>query len=513
MALGFWNCAKADPDKVFVVEPDGTEWTGRQLLDESARWANALTAAGLETGDVVTSLLPNSATYVLLYLACFRSGLYLTPINYHLAGPEVAYIVNDSDARVFVAHERFADIATKAATEIGEGMRRVSIGSIDGFEPEGAFRGDASTDLPAGTIAGSTMHYTSGTTGRPKGVKRPLGEVDADLSGELMTFMIGLFGITPGGANVHLVVAPCYHTAVTIFGGGSLHMGHKLVLMDRWTPEGCLEAIDRHHVTHSHMVPTMFHRMLALPDEVKARYDVSSMTHAIHSAAPCPIEVKQAMLEWWGDCIYEYYGATEGGGTLVTPEQWKQKPGTVGTPWPISTIKIFDDDGNAMPPGEAGTVWMSMGVEFEYKGDAGKTEKSWKDGFFTVGDAGYLDEDGWLFLVDRKADMIIAGGVNIYPAEIEAAIVTAPGVGDVAVFGVPNDDLGEEVKAVVEPAEGVDGDDALRAAIMDHLSERLGKQKWPRSIDFVDQLPRDPNGKLYKRKLRDPHWEGRTRQI
>jgi long-chain acyl-CoA synthetase len=358
------------------------------------------------------------------------------------------------------------------------------------------------------------MHYTSGTTGQPKGVKRALAQIDPDTMGEMMTFMISLFGIQPEGDEVHLVVAPCYHTAVTIFGMGSLHMGHKIVLMDRWTPEECLEAIDRHQVTHSHMVPTMFHRMLALPQEVRERYDVSSMTHAIHSAAPCPVEIKQEMLAWWGNSIYEYYGATEGGGTIVTPEQWRQKPGTVGTPWPISTIKIFDDDGNEQPPGEVGTVWMSMGeYSFEYKGDKEKTDKSWRDGFFTVGDAGYLDDDGWLFLVDRKADMIIAGGVNIYPAEIEAALLTHPDVGDAAVFGVPHDDLGEQIKAVIEPTAGVAGDDATRERVMEHLRERLGKQKWPRSIDFIDEMPRDPNGKLYKRKLRDPYWEGRTRQI
>jgi long-chain acyl-CoA synthetase len=240
------------------------------------------------------------------------------------------------------------------------------------------------------------------------------------------------------------------------------------------------------------------------------------MRWAIHAAAPCPIDVKQKMLDWWGPVIWEYYGATEGGGTLATPEDWLKYPGTVGNAWPISELKIVDDDGNVAPTGTPGTVWMKMssGGGFEYKGDKSKTDENHDaDGFFTVGDVGYFNEDGFLFLCDRKADMIIAGGVNIYPAEIEGEILAHPQVADVAVFGIPDDDMGEQIKAVVQPIDGVAADDALAASIMEHLRGRLAKFKWPRSIDFDPELPREPTGKLLKRRLRDPYWEGRERAI
>jgi long-chain acyl-CoA synthetase len=315
----------------------------------------------------------------------------------------------------------------------------------------------------------------------------------------------------PGSAGVHLVCAPLYHTAVLNFATNHLHLGHTLVLMDKWTPELTLECIARHRVTSSHMVPTMFNRLLKLPEPERMRYDVSSLRHVIHSAAPCPIPTKRAMLDWWGPCIYEYYSASEGGGTLATPAQWLQKPGTVGKAWPISQIRILDDDRNPLPDGAIGTVWIRMGdFHCEYHKDAKKTADAWSDGFFTVGDAGYLDPDGFLFLCDRKADMIIAGGVNIYPAEVEAQLVTHPLVLDAAVFGIPNPDLGEEVKAVVQLAPGATAD---AAQLLAFLSERVAKYKLPRSIDFVSELPRDPNGKLYKRRLRDPYWKGRSTAI
>jgi long-chain acyl-CoA synthetase len=258
----------------------------------------------------------------------------------------------------------------------------------------------------------------------------------------------------------------------------------------------------------------MFHRLLALPEETKTKYDVSSLRQVIHSAAPCPIDVKRRMLEWWGPTIWEYYAATEGGGTVVNPTEWLQKPGTVGKPWPISEVKVFDDEGNELGPGQIGTVYMKMGdISFEYHGDEEKTKKSWRNGFFTVGDAGEMDEDGWLFLRDRKSDMIISGGVNIYPAEIEGELLTHPKVGDAAVFGIPDEDWGEQIKAVVEPGDGVEGGPELEQELIAFLADRIAKYKIPKSVDFVAELPRDPNGKLYKRKLRDPYWEGKERQI
>jgi long-chain acyl-CoA synthetase len=263
------------------------------------------------------------------------------------------------------------------------------------------------------------------------------------------------------------------------------------------------------------MVPTQFHRMLQLPDDVKQKYDVSSMKWAIHAAAPCPIDVKRKMLDWWGPVIWEYYGATEGGGTTASPEDRLKYPGTVGSVWPIAELKIVDDDGNEAPTGTPGIVWMRMGAgDFEYKGDKKKTDESHDaDGFFTVGDVGYLNEDGFLFLCDRKSDMIIAGGVNIYPAEIEGELLAHPDVADAAVFGIPDADMGEQIKAVIQPVEGVQPDDALRDSIMEHLQGRLAKFKWPRSIDFTDELPREPTGKLLKRKLRDPYWADRQTAI
>jgi len=323
-----------------------------------------------------------------------------------------------------------------------------------------------------------------------------------------------MFGIKPVDGNVHLCGSPLYHTAVLTFASCSLHMGHTVVLMEKWTPEGCLRAIEKRRVTTSHMVPTQFHRLLALPAPVRGQYDVSSLRTMVHAAAPCPPEIKRKMIEWWGPTIYEYYAATEGGGTRVAPEEWLRYPGTVGKAWPGSAIRILDDEGKEKPLGEAGTVYMALGpAVFEYHKDKAKTEANRREGFFTVGDIGYLNEDSYLFLCDRKNDMIISGGVNIYPAEVEAALLAHPKVGDAAVFGIPDPDWGEQVKAVVEPAAGVDPGPALAQEILAFCSDRIAKYKMPKSIDFLPALPRDPNGKLYKRKLRDPYWEGRERKI
>ena len=359
------------------------------------------------------------------------------------------------------------------------------------------------------------MNYTSGTTGRPKGVRRPLPGVAPEVSAFGFGGILLLFGIKPDDDNVHLVGSPLYHTAVLTFSGAAVHLGHTIVVMDKWTPEDCLDKIQRYRVTHSHMVPTQFHRLLALPPEVRARYDVSSLRHMIHAAAPCPPDVKRQMIEWWGNAVDEYYAASEGGGTMVTAEDWLKKPGTVGTPWPMSEIAIFDDDGNRLEEAnQIGTVYISMQRgDFEYYKDKAKTQKNRIGSFFTVGDVGCLDEDGYLFLCDRKADMIISGGANIYPAEIENVLLTHPKVADAAVFGIPNEDWGEEVKAVIEPASGVGGDNELADDILAFCAGKLARFKTPRSLDFIDEMPRDPNGKLYKRKLRDPYWAERERAI
>jgi long-chain acyl-CoA synthetase len=357
------------------------------------------------------------------------------------------------------------------------------------------------------------MQYTSGTTGRPKAVLRQLPSFDPETWVRLFSPNLTRYDVTPGGDDVHLVTSPMYHMAPLSFGLFSLHFEHTVNLMDHRDAESALQLIDRHRDTTTHMVPTQFHRLVRLPDEVKRRYDVSSLRNVMHAAAPCPAELKREILEWFGPVVYEYYGATEGGGTIARPEEWLAHPGTVGRPWEGADVRILDDEGRQLPPGRIGTVYMKLMGTFEYKDDPDKTSANRIDGYFTVGDVGEVDDDGFLYLRDRKIDMIISGGVNIYPAEVEAALLQHPAVADVAVFGIPHDDWGEEVKAVVEPATTVTGATVTAEELIAHCQERLAGYKVPRSVDFVDQLPRDPSGKLYKRKLRDPYWQDRARSI
>ncbi len=512
---GFWNYAQRDPSRLALVDPDGREISRGELLAASNRLVHGLRKLGLGKGDCVAAVLPNGAEVIELYLAVAQAGMYLVPINWHLTAPEIAYILGDSEAKAFVAHERLADACTRAADEAGFPAERCfAVGRVPGFQPYDALLADQPDTLPEERAAGAVMNYTSGTTGRPKGVRRPLPPLEPEIAATLLTGFFAMFGIQPEDDNVHLCGSPLYHTAVLVFASTSLHYGHAVVVMDRWTPESCLQAIERYRVTTSHMVPTQFHRLLGLPEALRSKYDVTSLRCMVHAAAPCPVEIKRRMLDWWGPTIYEYYAATEGGGTLVTPEEWLRHPGTVGRPWVNAEIRIYDDDGNVLPQGETGTVYMKLGqADFEYYKDREKTRKNRIENFFTVGDIGYLNDEGYLFLCDRKADMIISGGVNIYPAEIEAVFLSHPKVGDVAVFGVPNPDWGEEVKAVVEPAEGVAAGPELEAELLAFCADKLAKYKTPRSIDFIAEMPRDPNGKLYKRKLRDPHWEGHERSI
>jgi long-chain acyl-CoA synthetase len=515
MDLGFWTIAQQHPDQTAVIDPDGAEVSYGELLGRANQIVGGLRELGLQVGDAVAMVLPNSTAVFELSLACLQAGFYLVPINHHLVGPEIAYIVGDCEAKVFIGHERFAEVCAAAADELDfpkEG--RFAVGDIPGFRPYDDLKAGQPATLPADRTTGAVMNYTSGTTGKPKGVRRKLPGTSPEESTLGFGGILFLFRLQPFDDNVHIVGSPLYHTAVLVFSGAALHLGHTVVVMDKWTPEGMLERIQRYRVTSSHMVPTQFHRLLALPEEVKARYDVSSLRHMIHAAAPCPPDVKRRMIAWWGDCIDEYYAASEGGGTIVFPDQWLQKPGTVGLPWPTSEIGIFDDDGSRLEANQIGTVYMAMQTgEFEYHKDKEKTQKNRIGKFFTVGDIGYLDGDGYLFLCDRKADMIISGGANIYPAEIESVLLMHPKVGDAAVFGIPHEDWGEEVKAVVEPAEGVEGGPELAGEILAFCSDKLARFKTPKSIDFIAEMPRDPNGKLYKRKLRDPYWEGRERVI
>jgi len=515
VALGFWARAQQSPDWIAAVEPDGTEHRAGDLLARVNQITHGLRALGLKPGDGIASVLPNGAAALEVYLAALQAGWYLTPINWHFTAPEMAYILRDCEAKAFFLHERFADVGTAAADEAGiPAGARFSFGSVPGFTPVTALRDGQPATMPDGRTAGATMHYTSGTTGRPKGVRRSLSGLDPDEAAELGSGLLSFFGITAGSPNAHLVSSPNYHTAVTVFGGSALHMGHTLVYMDAWDSEQALALVDRYRVTNTHMVPTHFKRMLSLPDPVRDRYDLSSMKWLIHAAAPCPVGLKQAMLDWWGPCVYEYYAATEGGGTIATPQDWLARPGTVGAAWPISEVMVADEDGNPCPAGKPGTVYMKMMLsEFAYKGDPEKTAAGRLRDYFTVGDIGYLDDGGYLFLCDRKSDMIISGGANIYPAEIEAEIIMHPKVADVAVFGIPDEDWGEQVKAVVQPSDGVAPGPELEAEILAALEGRLARMKWPRSIDFIDEMPRDPSGKLLKRRLRAPYWADRDSAI
>jgi long-chain acyl-CoA synthetase len=514
-ALGFWRRAEQEPDWIAAIDTDGTPHTAGDLLARVNQLTHGLRGLGLRPGDGIAAVLPNGIAPLELYLAALQGGWYFTPINWHFTPPEIAYILRDCEAKAFFAHERFAAAGAAAADAAGvPPSARFGYGHVPDFIPVADLRAGQPESRPADRTAGSTMHYTSGTTGRPKGVRRELSGLDPDEAVELTTLLLLLFGITTDPGNVHLVSSPNYHTAVTVFGGGAIHLGHTLVYMDTWDSEQALALVERHRVTNTHMVPTQFKRMLSLPEEARNAYDLSSMKWLIHAAAPCPAGIKRAMLDWWGPCVYEYYAATEGGGTLATPQDWLAKPGTVGTPWPVSEVMIADDDGSECPPGKPGTVYMKMPTfEFSYKGDPEKTAAGRLRGFFTVGDIGYLDDDGFLFLCDRKSDMIISGGANIYPAEVEAEIIMHPKVADVAVFGIPDEEWGEQVKAVVQAADGAQPGDELAAEILASLDGRLSRMKWPKSIGFIAEMPRDPSGKLLKRRLREPYWQHHGKTI
>jgi long-chain acyl-CoA synthetase len=358
------------------------------------------------------------------------------------------------------------------------------------------------------------MQYTSGTTGRPKAVQRTLPSFDPETWVQVFSGNLLRYDIEPGGDAVHLVTSPMYHMSPLSFGYFSAHFEHPVVLMEKWDAEEALRLVARYRVTDTAMVPTQLHRLMQLPEQVRAGYDVSSLRQVIHAAAPCPIDLKRKLFDWLGPVIYEFYGATEGGGTLATPQDWLAHPGTVGRPWQGADVKVLDDEGNEVPAGTVGTVFMKlMGGDFRYKGDPDKTDSNRRGDLFTVGDMGELDADGFLYLRDRKIDMIISGGVNVYPAEVEAALLSHPAVGDAAVFGIPDEDWGEQVKAVVEPVPGATASLGLAEELLAHCASQLATYKCPRSIEFTEAMPRDPNGKLYKRRLRDPYWERSGRDL
>jgi long-chain acyl-CoA synthetase len=499
MVLAFW--AGDQPGTLAIASPQGDR-TFAELNANANRLVRALRERGVAAGDGLALMVSNRPEFAEVLAAAQRGGLRTTPINWHLTAEEAAYIVGDCQARVFVADVRFGEVAAAAAAQSAGASVRLAVGGdIAGFEGyDAAIAPHDGSDIDDPEL-GRSMLYTSGTTGRPKGVHR--AETPP-------TSAIGrAFRYRPGETR-HLCTGPLYHAAPLAFSlAGPLNAGVGVVLMDKWSPEETLRLIADESITHSHMVPTMFHRLLSLPDEVRTAADTSSLRMVIHGAAPCPVSVKKAIIEWWGPVLLEYYAATEGSGTFVTSADWLERPGTVGKPANADHIRIYDPVGGdePLPPGEVGTVYLRAPQvgRFDYFGDKAKTESSYRGDYFTLGDVGYLDEDGYLFLTDRSADLIISGGVNVYPAEVEAELLGHPAVGDAAVIGVPDSEWGESVVAVVELKQGIEGSDDLAGELIEHCRANLARFKCPRRVDFVDVLPRTDSGKLYKRRLRDQY--------
>jgi acyl-CoA synthetase (AMP-forming)/AMP-acid ligase II len=502
------------PEATALVMSSGETLSYGELLTRSDAAAQLLYHAGLRRGDGAAIMLLNSPEFFEIAWAAQRSGLYYTPVNTHLTFEEVDYIVDDSGAKALFIDASMTELAERLVDRNPAVTARYSVGGdLDGYLQYEK----ATAAMPAGgppePSQGTEMLYSSGTTGRPKAVHRPLpGPEGSWAQGAVETSLRDRYGMTED--DVYLSPAPLYHSAPLNFTMAVLRLGATNVVMERFDPEQCLQLIERHRVTHAQFVPTMFVRMLKLPEAVRRRYDVSSLRYVVHAAAPYPVEVKQQMMDWLGPIIYEYYGGTEGfAGTFIGPEEWLAHPGSVGRP--MSKVHVLDEDGAELAPGQAGTLYFEGGPAFEYHNDPEKTRSVSNDrGWRTLGDVGYVDEEGYLYLTDRATFMIVSGGVNIYPQEAENVLVMHPAVADVAVFGVPNAEFGEEVKAVVQPLEWERAGPELAEELLAHCRAHLAAYKCPRSLDFERELPRDPNGKLYKRRLRERYWEGhRTRLL
>ncbi|MEE4300553.1 MAG: AMP-binding protein [Pseudomonadales bacterium] len=486
------------------------------------RLVHALRGAGLAPGDVFATFCGNRREFFEIMTAAAHGGWLFVPVNWHFTAEELAYVVDNSDSKLLFADARFEAVVREAVARedfpaLPEPVLIGADAAHDGFTDYEAFLATGSDAEPADQCMGGPMFYTSGTTGRPKGVRSksqpPGGPIEVL---EMMSAgMPGMLQLPEGGTT--LLCGPVYHSAQWAFSFLPLMNGSAVVMHHRFDAAEVLRAIDAHRVTNVHLVPTQFHRLLKLDPETREAFDGSSLVAVWHGAAPCPPDAKRRMLEWWGPVVHEYYGSTEGSIVSVCPaEQWLAKPGSLGRPVPIVEVRIVKEDGSPAGPGESGQIYVKhlMGSDFEYHKEPEKTASAHLEpGVFTFGDVGYLDEDGDLFMSDRKIDMIISGGVNIYPAEIEGVLTSHPAVADAAVFGIPNEEFGEEVKAAVELVPGQVGSAALAAELVAHVRAHLAGYKAPKSVDFEAALPRHPTGKLYKRLLRDRYWQDAGRAI
>jgi acyl-CoA synthetase (AMP-forming)/AMP-acid ligase II len=512
--------AAKDPDRPAVIYGNGEHVeTYGELERRSRRVAHLLRQAGLQPGDCVATYIANDDEFFDIFWACHRCGLYFTPVNWHLQYDEIEYIVENCDAKALFAHSRFADLAARVAATSPRLQLKVGTGGrIPGFDRYEDRLADIADDEPLeDELEGSIMLYSSGTTGRPKGVRRPIsgkpaGDPQANV---LVVGLLALFGCSAD--DRYLSPAPLYHAAPLVWSSTHHRIGATTIIMRKFEPETALQTIQEQKATSSQWVPTHFRRLLQLPAEVRDRYDVSSLRLAVHAAAPCPIPLKEQMIAWWGEKIVEYYGGTEGGGTLIWSKDWLTHKGSVVRHWAGGKVFILDEEGNEITePNREGAVYFEAPPDpvarFKYYKDDDKTARSYQGNLFTIGDIGYLDEDGFLYLTDRQSNMIISAGVNIYPQETENLLVMHPKVHDVAVIGVPNEDMGEEVKAVVVPRDAEPGP-ALEAELIDYCREHIAHYKCPRTVDFVDELPRTETGKMAKRKLRARYWGGEGKLV
>ena len=484
----------------------------------SARFARALDRCAVGRRGSVACLLANTPEYLFAYRGTTWSGRRFTPMSGRWTADEVAYVVENCEAECLVVDARYADRVGEAAKCLSADRRFAVGGTIEGFRSWSEVEAEDAAPYES-ALAGTTMLYTSGTTGRPKGVlRRPIeDEPPPTLTGRAGQLMMTAF--LPEGARggVHLVAAPLYHAGPNTYCDGALLLGADVVLMEAFDAEAFLAAVEEFHATSTFLVPTHFVRLLRLPPEIRGRYDLSSMQLVCHGAAPVSIPVKKAMIEWWGPVLFEFYGGTEGGGNMIDSETWLRKPGSVGRPRPGQNLRILDDDDNEVPIGDEGMVCYELDeIPFEYKDDPEKTSDSRRAGrFFTLGDVGYVDEDGFLFLCDRRADVIISGAVNIYPAQVESVMMELDFIADCCVVGIPNDEWGEEVRAVVqlERPASAESREGRRDEILSHCREKLSGYQVPRGIDFVEELPRTETGKLARRVIRGPYWAGRERLV